>query len=48
MREGVTTFVEVGPGNVLSGLIKRIDRSVRAFSVNDLASLDEVERSLAR
>ena len=47
MREGVTTFVEVGPGNVLSGLIKRIDRSVRAFSVNDLASLDEVERSLA-
>src|SRR2546430_2328813 len=47
MREGVTTFVEVGPGNVLSGLIKRIDRSVRAFSVNDLASLDEVEESLA-
>ena len=47
MREGVTTFVEVGPGNVLSGLIKRIDRSVRAFSVNDLASLDGVEESLA-
>ena len=47
MRGGVTTFVEVGPGNVLSGLIKRIDRSARAFSVNDLASLDEVERSLA-
>ena len=48
LRNGVTTFVEVGPGNVLSGLIKRIDRSVRAFSVNDLASLDEVEESLAR
>ena len=47
MREGVTTFVEVGPGNVLSGLIKRIDRSVRTFSVNDLASLEEAERSLA-
>ena len=26
---GVTTFVEVGPGNVLGGLLKRIDRSVR-------------------
>jgi [acyl-carrier-protein] S-malonyltransferase len=47
MREGVTTFVEVGPGNVLSGLIKRIDRSVRTFSVNDLASLNELEESLA-
>jgi [acyl-carrier-protein] S-malonyltransferase len=47
IKDGVTTFVEVGPGNVLSGLVKRIDRSVRAFSVNDLASLNEVEESLA-
>jgi len=46
IRDGVTTFVEVGPGNVLSGLIKRIDRSVRAFSVNDLASLDDVQEAL--
>ena len=37
---GVTTFVEVGPGNVLSGLLKRIDSSVKAISVNDLKSLD--------
>ncbi|HET7450036.1 MAG TPA: ACP S-malonyltransferase, partial [Gaiellaceae bacterium] len=34
--QGVTTFVEVGPGNVLGGLLKRIDRSVRTISVNDL------------
>ncbi|CAB4683549.1 unannotated protein [freshwater metagenome] len=38
--QGVTTFVEVGPGNVLSGLLKRIDGSVRSYSVNDLKSLD--------
>jgi [acyl-carrier-protein] S-malonyltransferase len=43
---GVTTFVEVGPGNVLSGLLKRIDRSVRTFSVNDLKSLDEATEAL--
>jgi len=37
--QGVETFVEVGPGNVLSGLLKRIDSSVRAIPVNDLKSL---------
>ena len=46
INQGVTTFVEVGPGNVLGGLLKRIDRSVRTFSVNDLKSLDEVSETL--
>ena len=44
--DGVTTFVEVGPGNVLSGLLKRIDRSVRTISVSDLKSLDEATAEL--
>jgi [acyl-carrier-protein] S-malonyltransferase len=43
---GVTTFVEVGPGNVLSGLLKRIDRNVRTFSVNDLESLNKTVESI--
>ena len=47
VREGVRTFVEVGPGNVLSGLVKRIDRSVKAVSVNDLAALDRLHDVLA-
>ena len=34
--KGVTVFVEVGPGNVLCGFVKRIDRSVKTISVNDL------------
>jgi len=46
INQGVTTFVEVGPGNVLGGLLKRIDRSVRTFSVNDLKSLDEASTEL--
>jgi len=46
IADGVTTFVEVGPGSVLGGLLKRIDRSVRTFSVNDLKSLDEVTNAL--
>ncbi len=36
---GVTIFVEVGPGKVLSGLLRQIDRSVRCFNVEDAASL---------
>jgi [acyl-carrier-protein] S-malonyltransferase len=46
VAQGVTTFVEVGPGNVLSGLLKRIDRSVRTISVSDLKSLDEATAEL--
>ena len=47
VREGVRTFVEVGPGNVLSGLVKRIDRSVKAIPVNSLAALDKLEEALS-
>jgi len=46
VRDGVRTFVEVGPGNVLSGLVKRIDRSAKTISVNNLASLDKLEEAL--
>jgi len=47
LRGGVTTFVEIGPGTVLSGLVKRIDRNARTFSVNDLASLEKVKEALS-
>ncbi|HTL43424.1 MAG TPA: ACP S-malonyltransferase [Vicinamibacterales bacterium] len=43
VAEGVTTCIELGPGNVLAGLIKKIDRSVKVFSVerpDDLAVLE--------
>jgi [acyl-carrier-protein] S-malonyltransferase len=46
INHGVTTFVEVGPGNVLSGLLKRIDRNVRVLSVRDLESLDAATKAL--
>ena len=35
VADGVQTFVEVGPGQVLSGLVRRCDRSVRTLSVGD-------------
>ena len=48
IRSGATTFVEVGPGNVLSGLVKRIDRSVKTVSVNSVESLERAREALAR
>ena len=47
LREGVHTYVEVGPGNVLSGLIKRIDRNVKTISVSTPEALDKLEETLA-
>lgn len=37
---GVDTFVEVGPGKVLTGLLRQIERSVRGFNVEDVQSLE--------
>ena len=37
---GCTTFVEFGPGKVLSGLIKKIDAALVTFNVSDLATLE--------
>ena len=44
---GVTTFVEVGPGTVLTGLIKRILPGVTLLNVNDPKSLDATLKALS-
>lgn len=46
LAEGVTTFIEVGPGRVLSGLIRQIDRSARTLAVEDPDSLHETLKEL--
>jgi [acyl-carrier-protein] S-malonyltransferase len=40
IAEGATTFVELGPGSVLAGLIKKIDRGVTVMSIEDEQGLD--------
>ncbi len=39
--DGFDTFIEVGAGKTLSGLVKKIDRGARVFHVEDLQSLEE-------
>lgn len=46
-REGVDTVVEVGPGKVLSGLVRQIDRQLRCLNVEDAASLRATREGLA-
>lgn len=41
ISDGFDTFIELGPGRVLAGLIKKINGSVRVFNVFDIPSLEE-------
>ena len=42
IAEGVTTFIEAGPGKVLSGLMRQIDRSQKCAQVEDPAGLEKL------
>ena len=47
VSEGANIFLELGPGNVLAGLIKKIDRSVAVFSVEDESGLEAAIEGIA-
>ena len=43
IKNGVTNFIEIGPGKVLSGLVKRIDKTVKVNSINKLEDLNDIK-----
>jgi [acyl-carrier-protein] S-malonyltransferase len=47
IAEGTTHFIEVGPGKVLCGLMRQIDRNQKTLNVEDSASLDKTLSALA-
>jgi [acyl-carrier-protein] S-malonyltransferase len=47
IAQGVTHFIEVGPGKVLTGLMRQIDRSQTTLNVDDSASLEKTLTALA-
>jgi [acyl-carrier-protein] S-malonyltransferase len=47
VQQGAGMFVEIGPGQVLSGLIRRCDRSLRTISVGDPESLRKLQETLS-
>ena len=41
IKEGIDTFVEIGPGKALSSFVKKTDRSVKVLNVEDMSSLNK-------
>lgn len=41
IADGVDTFIEIGPGKALSGFMRKIDKTVKCFNVEDIASLEK-------
>ena len=46
VEDGVRHFVELGPGRTLSGFVKKIDRSLNTYSVEDMTSLEKTVSAL--
>ena len=43
IKNGVTNFIEIGPGKVLSGLVKRIDKTINVNTVNKFEDLKDIK-----
>ena len=43
IEKGVKTYIEIGPGKVLSGLIKRINKDVKIHTINNLNDIKSIE-----
>jgi [acyl-carrier-protein] S-malonyltransferase len=43
MAQGITSFIEIGPGRVLAGLVKRISKEVATVNVNNLEAVQALK-----
>ncbi len=45
--DGIDTFVEIGPGSVLSGLVRKIDRNAKVYHINKISDIELIKGELA-
>ena len=43
IKNGVNNFIEIGPGKVLSGLVKRIDKKVKVSAINNEEDINKIK-----
>ena len=43
INQGVNHFIEIGPGKVLSGLIKRINKDIKISTINNESDIKELK-----
>ena len=43
IEQGSNTFIEIGPGKVLSGLIKRINREVKVLNIDAVEDIQDIK-----
>ena len=46
LKEGVDTFIEIGPGKVLSGFVKKIDKEAKVYSIETVEDMNNVIKEL--
>ena len=47
-KNGVENFVDIGPGKVLSGMVKRTIKNAKAFSINSIADINNLKNEFKR
>ena len=43
IKNGVNNFIEIGPGKILSGLVKRIDKKVKVGAINNEEDINKIK-----